>query len=109
MHDVSADLYALACQPDLRVRLYSACVVGGVRYHTVDREKNRKTQNSGIISEGEHEGEIIDFFGQLKSIIKLQYNCCSGVHGQSSSSGAIGLTLVVVGDPESMMMDTSKA
>jgi hypothetical protein len=29
--------------------------------------------------------------------------------GQSSSSGAIGLTLVVVGDPESMMMDTSKA
>lgn len=80
MHDVSADLYALACQPDLRVRLYSACVVGGVRYHTVDREKNRKTQNSGIISEGEHEGEIIDFFGQLKSIIKLQYNCSGGVH-----------------------------
>jgi hypothetical protein len=28
--------------------------------------------------------------------------------GQSSSSGAIGLTLVV-GDPESTMMDTSKA
>ena len=71
MHDVNADLYALACQPDYRVRLYSACVVDGVRYHTVDREKNRNTQNSGIISEGEHEKEIIDFFGQLKSVIKL--------------------------------------
>ncbi|KAK1686634.1 hypothetical protein QYE76_047482 [Lolium multiflorum] len=55
MRDVSADLYALACQPDLRVRQYSACVVGGVRYHTVDREKNRKTQNSGIIFEGLHD------------------------------------------------------
>ena len=80
MHDVNADLYALACQPDYRVRLYSACVVDGVRYHTVNREKNRKTQNSGIVSEGEHENETIEFFGQLKSIIKLQYNSSGGIH-----------------------------
>jgi hypothetical protein len=62
------------------VRLYSACIVDGVRYHTVDREKNRKTQNSGIVTEGEHDNEYIDFYGQLKSIIKLQYNSSEGVH-----------------------------
>ena len=80
MHDVNAVLYALACKPDYRVRLYSACVVDGVRYHTVDREKNRKTQNSGIVSEGDHDDNVIDFYGQLKSIIKLQYNSGGGVH-----------------------------
>jgi hypothetical protein len=77
---VSDDLFALACEPDKRVRVYSACIVDGVRYHTVDREKNRKTQNSGIVSEGDHDGEEMDYYGQLKSIIKLQYNSSSGVH-----------------------------
>jgi hypothetical protein len=77
---VSADLFALACKPDKRVRIYSACVVDGVRYHTLDREKYRKTQNSGIVSEGEHDGEDIDFYGQLRRIIKLQYNSSGGIH-----------------------------
>src|SRR4051812_45919725 len=76
----SHDLFALACEPDKRVRLYSTCIVDGVRYHTVEREKNRKTQNSGIIIEGEHEGEDIDYYGQLRSIIKLQYNFSEGIH-----------------------------
>nr|XP_051202656.1 uncharacterized protein LOC127316300 [Lolium perenne] len=80
LEDISADLYALACQPDKRVRVYSACIVDGIRYHTVDREKNRKTQNSGIVSEGKHDNEYIDFYGQLKGIIKLQYNSSEGVH-----------------------------
>ena len=62
------------------MRLYSACIVDGVRYHTVEREKNRNTQNSGILTEGGHEERIIDFYGQLKSIIKLQYNSSGGVH-----------------------------
>nr|XP_051202323.1 uncharacterized protein LOC127315924 [Lolium perenne] len=79
-NDVCPDLYALACKPDFIVRLYSACVVDSVRYHTVDREKNRKTQNSGIVFEGDHDGNNIDFFGQLKSIIRLQYNSSGGVH-----------------------------
>ena len=67
MHEeeVSDDLYALACEPDLRVRLYSACIVDGVRYHTHDREKNRKTHNSGVVVEGTHDGENIDFYGCL--------------------------------------------
>ena len=76
---VCDDLFALACQPDRRVRLYSACIVDGVRYHTIDREKNRNTQNSGIVTEGDHNGEAIDFYGQLRSVIKLQYNSSGGI------------------------------
>ena len=72
--DVSGDLYALSCQPDLRVRIFSACIVGGVRFHTIEREKNRRTQNSGVMVDGTHNGEDIEFYGCLKEIIQLQYN-----------------------------------
>jgi hypothetical protein len=71
---IDDDLYALACEPDLRVRIFSACLVDGVRYHTVDRERNRRTQNSGVMVEGTHNNECIDFYGCLKEIIELQYN-----------------------------------
>jgi hypothetical protein len=77
--NVSEDLFALACLPDKRVRVYSACIVDGVRYHTVDREKNRRTQNSGITCEGYHDDQDIDFYGQLKSIFRLQYNSSNGI------------------------------
>ena len=77
---VSDDLFALACQPDARVRLYSACIVDGVRYHSIDREKHRKTQNSGIVTEGNHDGKDIDFYGQLRIVIELQYNSSGGIH-----------------------------
>ena len=68
---VSDDLFALACLPDKRVRVYSSCIADGVQYHTVDREEKGKTQNSGIVTEGSHDREIIDFDGQLRSILEL--------------------------------------
>ena len=86
--EVSDDLYALACGPASGVLSYSACVVEGVQYHTTDREKNNRVQNSGVMVEGTNdsevngdgEEEIIDFYGQLKEIIKLQYNSTHGVN-----------------------------
>uniref|UniRef100_J3LJ41 DUF4216 domain-containing protein n=1 Tax=Oryza brachyantha TaxID=4533 RepID=J3LJ41_ORYBR len=71
--EVSNDLYSLANGPDRRLRVYSACNENGVRYHTIDREKNRKTQNSGIKVEGAHKNLIIDFYGVLIEILELQY------------------------------------
>lgn len=73
--DVDDDLFSLACGLDFRVRKYSSCIVNGVRFNTVDRDKNRKTQNSGVLSQGTHNGKLIDFFGTLKEIIQLDYNC----------------------------------
>jgi len=71
---INEELYALASLPDLRLRIFSGCIVDGVRYHTVDRESSRRTQNSGVMVEGSHNGEDIDFYGQLKEVIELQYN-----------------------------------
>ncbi|KAL5654389.1 hypothetical protein ACJX0J_033708, partial [Zea mays] len=68
--DLCSDLLALSCEPDLRIRVYSACIVDGVRYHTVDREKYRRTQNSGVMAQGTHNGEDIEFYGSLREIIQ---------------------------------------
>jgi len=67
-------LFALSCGPDLRVKYSTACSVNGVRYSTAEREKNLKTQNSGVLTEGTHKGETIEFYGLLRQVIELQYN-----------------------------------
>ena len=70
---VEDDLFALACGPDLRVRSYSSCVVNGVRFCTVERDKY-KTQNSGVACAGDHLAQEIDYFGKLIDIVELRYN-----------------------------------
>ena len=60
--EVDDDLFSLACGPDFRVKKYSSCIVNGVRYNTLDRDKNKKTQNSGVMVQGSHNGQFIDFF-----------------------------------------------
>jgi hypothetical protein len=72
--DVDEDLYSLACRPDRRVRSYTACIINGVRYHTVAREEYRKTQNSTIKTAGTHNDDTIDFYGTITDIIELTYN-----------------------------------
>lgn len=45
-----------------------------MRYSTVDREKFLLTQNSGVMTEGSHNGKDVDFYGVLKEVIELEYN-----------------------------------
>jgi hypothetical protein len=45
-----------------------------VRYSTVDRERFLLTQNSGVMTDGSHDGNDIDFYGVLKEVIELEYN-----------------------------------
>ncbi|EEC84281.1 hypothetical protein OsI_30752 [Oryza sativa Indica Group] len=52
----------------------ASCIVNGVRYSTVDREKYLQTQNSGVMVDGTHEGDNIEFYGVLREILELQYN-----------------------------------
>ncbi|XP_059656677.1 uncharacterized protein LOC132303439 [Cornus florida] len=65
----SDDLYSLACGPLSRVSRYSACIVNGIRFHTKERERNRRAQNSGVLVKGESE----DYYGVLTDIIELRY------------------------------------
>jgi hypothetical protein len=52
LEEVDDDLFALAYGPDMRLRSYSTCVVNGVRYNTVERDKNKKIQNSELTCKG---------------------------------------------------------
>ncbi|KAH7862248.1 hypothetical protein Vadar_002030 [Vaccinium darrowii] len=69
-------LYVLGLGPDPRVTRYGGIVVNGVRFQTVERDKFRRTQNSGIVVKGENQGGETDFYGVLVDIIELQY--CHG-------------------------------
>jgi hypothetical protein len=63
--EVDDDLFSLACGPDFRVRKYSSCIVNGVHFNTVDRDKNR-THNSGVMTKSTHKNSLTDFYGILK-------------------------------------------
>ena len=58
----------------LELKKYSSCIVNGVRFNTVDRDKNKTTQNSGVMTQSIHNGQVTDFLGTLKEIIQLDYN-----------------------------------
>jgi hypothetical protein len=67
--DTDDDLFTLACGPDFRVQKYTSCIVNGVFFNTVDRDNNKKTQNSGVMAQASHNNELIDFYGTLKEIV----------------------------------------
>ena len=54
---VSEGLWALACGLVKRVKISAGCKINGVRHSTVDREKFLQTQNSGVMTEGTHNGK----------------------------------------------------
>ena len=62
--------------------VYSACNVNGVRYHTLDREKNRKPQNSGIMVKAIVNLEETEYYGVLKEVLELRYP--KNKHGERS-------------------------
>lgn len=66
-------LYPLAIGPDVRGRTYNGCTVNGVRYHIQRRDELRKSQNCGLVVEGYHENEVIDFYGIITDMIELEY------------------------------------
>ncbi|KAK6919646.1 protein of unknown function DUF4216 [Dillenia turbinata] len=69
----NGEIQSLAFGPDSRVRRYSGCMINGYRFHTKDRENERKTQNSGVVVKGEHWNNTIDFYGVLIDIFKVEY------------------------------------
>ncbi|KAK4411777.1 hypothetical protein Sango_0250700 [Sesamum angolense] len=83
------ELISLANGPDTRVKHYTGCNINGCRFHTKDRENNKKTQNSGVVVEGEHNKKIIDFYGIVKDIIEMG-GPGRRVVGQSEPSSSYG-------------------
>ena len=77
--EISLELYAIACGLSRKAIQYSRCLVRGYRFHTTDRERYRKTQNCGVVVEGSHGDDNIDFYGIVKNIIALKV--CRGIYG----------------------------
>ncbi|KAL3651956.1 hypothetical protein CASFOL_004958 [Castilleja foliolosa] len=70
---VNESLYSLACAPNRCVKKFSGCIVNGVRFLTTDRDSRRKTQNSGVVVDGNHGDNMISFYGVIDEIIQLDY------------------------------------
>ena len=71
--ETTKQLWSLANDPNLHVKEYTVCMVNGVKFHTRDLDNHRVTQNSGVCTEGGHEGEMHDFYGHVCKILKLEY------------------------------------
>ncbi|XP_026416083.1 uncharacterized protein LOC113311461 [Papaver somniferum] len=71
--EATDEMQTLAWGVDVRVNSYKACNVNGVKYHSKDREARRTTQNSGLLVDGEHGGNAIEFYGTLRDVIELEY------------------------------------
>lgn len=64
------ELSALSMGAKINASTYTACIVNGVRFMVLDRDAQRRTQNSGVLAVGEN-GE--KYYGQLEEIIEVQY------------------------------------
>ena len=68
--EVHEQLISLANGSSTRVASYPGCVVNGVRFLCYDRDKNRKTQNSGVSVAGV---ENNTYYGQLEEVLVMSY------------------------------------
>ncbi|KAK9071785.1 hypothetical protein SSX86_008214 [Deinandra increscens subsp. villosa] len=84
-HRITEDLRILASGPAEFVTRYKGFIINGFRFHTKDLEKNRKTQNSGVMleamtnsfSSARDNNPIVGdvtYYGILNEIIELEYD-----------------------------------
>ncbi|CAN1145082.1 hypothetical protein LINPERPRIM_LOCUS20391 [Linum perenne] len=66
-------LHSFSCGPTPCITKYTGCIINCVRFHTKALGKCRKSQNSGVMVQGNHIHDIIDFYGVLDDIIRLEY------------------------------------
>ena len=65
----------VSSSPNNVVRRFNGYIIGGVRFHTKERESKRKTQNSGVIvtSKTSDSEDNIIYYGVIKEMIELNY------------------------------------
>ncbi|KAL0013741.1 hypothetical protein SO802_000810 [Lithocarpus litseifolius] len=56
--EATKQLRSLANSLKPHVKEYTVCMVNGIKFHTRDLDNRRVTQNSGVCTEGDHEGEM---------------------------------------------------
>lgn len=75
--NLSTDFVLLAMGLAHEVWSYSGCIVGGVRFHTVELDSRRPTQNSGVMVVDEKSasgsGYNNNFYGVLDEVLDVHY------------------------------------
>lgn len=65
------ELLALAnCRHKFNTRCYFTCIVNEVQFHTKGHDDFHRTQNSGLLVEGEHEEKMVEFSVFLKRVVQ---------------------------------------
>ena len=72
-------LWSLANGSKPHAKEYTVCMVNGVKFHTRDLDNRRVTQNSGVCTERDYEGEMHDFYGHVCKIWEFEYMFCHKV------------------------------
>ena len=65
----SDELLSIARGPNNVARQFSGFITNGFRYHTKNRDRLRKTQNSGVVMDVDGK----PFYGVVTDIIELDY------------------------------------
>ena len=54
--------------------MYSDCIMNEVQFYTkLDHDNLCRTQNNGLLVEGEYEGKMVEFFDFLKRVVRLTF------------------------------------
>ena len=75
--NLSDNFFLLAMGPCFDVRCYNGCIVGGLRFHTVELDSRRTTQNSRVMVIGESDASGTgdnNFYGVLDEVLHVQYS-----------------------------------
>lgn len=71
--EATDELWSLAHGPGALINTYSGCISNGVRFHTNERDNRHRSQNSGLVVEGDHDNHAINFYGHLTKVWEMTY------------------------------------
>ncbi|CAN6547389.1 unnamed protein product [Malus baccata var. baccata] len=70
---VDKKMLSLALGPERRVKYYPGYYMSGFRFHTLQCDENKKTQNCGVMVKGENQIDSVSWYGVLKDVVELRY------------------------------------
>lgn len=66
-------MLSLALGPERRVKYYPCYYMSGFKFHTLQGDENKKTQNCGVMVKGENQIDSVPWYGVLKDVVELCY------------------------------------
>ncbi|KAF7116020.1 hypothetical protein RHSIM_RhsimUnG0041600 [Rhododendron simsii] len=73
--EATDELWSLANGPNLLVKEYYGCITNGFRFRTREVDDRRRSQNSGVLAHGDHEGKMHNYYGHMIKIWEFEYMC----------------------------------